>query len=370
MERKIVYRRFLLCLLTISIVFAVYFFDSHRVLQDTATSSDNYISENARERSSLASTEGKIKVYPCGFQIGIYLQTNGVMVIGTDEVEGEDGLNYNPAFNKIKAGDYITKVNDIDVSSKSQLLFLVNKYGNEDLVFTLYRNEKEIKVKITPIKTGEEEYKVGIWVRDDTQGIGTMTYLTEEGNYAALGHGISDVDTGELLDSEGGILYQANVWGIKKGEIGNPGALYGMISYEENKILGEISKNTAFGIFGKLSDDMKKNNMINQYQLESVELAGHEKIKKGKAYIRSNVSGDICDYEVEIEKINENSSKNKGIVLKVTDDKLLELTNGIVQGMSGSPILQDGKLVGAVTHVFVNDPTRGYGIFIENMLEQ
>lgn len=211
---------------------------------------------------------------------------------------------------------------------------------------------------------------MGMWVRDDTQGIGTMTYLTGDGNYAALGHGISDIDTGELLDSEGGILYQANVWGIKKGEAGSPGALYGMISYEDSKILGSISENTSIGIYGSVNEQEEIIKMIEKYHLEPVEMAGHQEIETGKAYIRSFVSGEVCDYEVEIQKINENSSKNKGIVLKVTDERLLSLTNGIVQGMSGTPILQNGKLIGAVTHVFVNDSTMGYGIFADIMMEE
>lgn len=238
------------------------------------------------------------------------------------------------------------------------------------MVLTLDRNGKEIQVKVTPVKTGDNEYKMGIWVRDDTQGIGTMTCLTREGNYAALGHGISDIDTGELLNSEGGILYQAHVWGIKKGESGSPGALYGMISYENQKMLGDISKNTSIGIYGTLKSEEQKQELIDKYGLEPLEMESHDNIEKGKAYIRSYVSGEACDYEVEIEKINENSSKNKGIVLKVTDERLLKLTNGIVQGMSGTPIIQNGKWIGAVTHVFVNDSTMGYGIFADVMFNE
>lgn len=383
MNRKLVYRRILIFVLAVSIVFSVYFIDKYpvyRVLEADSGSgrTDNYQENNHQaevektdEANNIVSANisRETLVYPCGFQVGIYLETNGVMIIGTDEVVGEDGMNYNPALNKVKAGDYITKVNDIDVSSKNQLMFLVNKYGSEDIILTIYRNEKYIQVKVRPVRTGDNEYKMGVWVRDDTQGIGTMTYLTEKGNYAALGHGISDIDTGELLDSEGGILYQANVWGIKKGEAGSPGALYGMISYEDSKILGNISENSSIGIYGFISSDDETDTLIDKYGLEPLEVADHGEIETGKAYIRSYVSGEVCDYEVEIEKVNENSGKNKGIVLKVTDERLLKLTNGIVQGMSGTPIIQNGKIIGAVTHVFVNDSTRGYGIFIENMLE-
>lgn len=382
MNRRLVYRRILVLVLAVSIVFSVYFLDKYPVYQMMEADANSGKTENLEvvnnaggktdnyENTVSANTAEETLIYPCGFQVGIYLETNGVMIIGTDEVEGEDGLNYNPSLNKVKAGDYITKVNDIDVSSKNQLMFLINKYGSEDIILTIYRNEKYIQVKISPVQTGEEEYKIGIWVRDDTQGIGTMTYLTQNGNYAALGHGISDIDTGELLDSEGGILYQANVWGIQKGESGSPGALYGMISYEENKILGDILENTSIGIYGAVSSGDETKELIEKYGLEPVEMAAHEEIETGKAYIRSYVSGEVCDYEVEIEKVNESSSKNKGIVLKVTDERLLKLTNGIVQGMSGTPIIQNGKLIGAVTHVFVNDSTMGYGIFVDVMMEE
>ena len=357
MNRKMVYRRVLLLVLAMSLVFSIYFIE--RTLPVEEIEERSLMSVNASEEEY---------VYPCGFQVGIYLQTKGVMIIGTDEVEDENGVNMNPALNKVKAGDYITKINDIDVSSKSQLVFLVNKYGDEDVVLTILRNGQTIEVKISPVKTGKDEYKLGIWVRDDTQGIGTMTYLTEDGSYGALGHGISDIDTGELLDSKCGILYQANVWGIKKGEKGNPGALYGMISYEDDKIQGSILENTSIGIYGTLSNKNKVQQLIDAYGLEPLQTAMSSEIQKGKAYIRSNVSGQLCDYEVEIEKINKSSNDNKGLVLEVTDERLLGLTNGIVQGMSGTPIIQDGKIIGAVTHVFVNDSTRGYGIFIENML--
>lgn len=305
------------------------------------------------------------KLIPCGFQIGIYLHTEGVMIIDTGEVTDINGMVCSPAKNIVKANDYVVSLNDIPVNTKSQLMFLINKYGSEDIVLGIRRNEQLIQVQISPVCTAENQYKAGIWVRDDSQGIGTLTYLTEEGTFAGLGHGISDVDTGKLLSSKNGILYDADIWGIKKGENGNPGGLLGSIAYEEANELGTITGNTNCGIFGIANEKL-----IEKCDSDSVEIALKQDVKVGKAIVRCAINGELCDYEIEIEKVDyANNKKNKGMVIRITDPKLLSQTNGIVQGMSGSPILQDGKLIGAVTHVFVNDSTRGYGIFIEEMLE-
>ncbi len=305
-----------------------------------------------------------MKVIPCGYPVGIYLETDGVMVISTGEVVGMNGNVTNPAENKILSGDYITSLNGISVNSKSQLSFLINKYGDSEIIFGLNRNGKNTKVKVKPVETGIMEYKAGIWVRDDTQGIGTLTFITENNKFGALGHGISDVDTGELLESDKGVLYEADVWGIKKGENGRPGGLCGVIQYEEDSILGEINANTNQGIFGNINSKI-----YDDIGLESVDICLKQNVKKGKAKIRCYVENTFKDYDIEIISVDKNSSNgNKGLVIQVTDPKLLRITNGIVQGMSGSPILQDNKIVGAVTHVFINDPTKGYGIFIEDML--
>ena len=173
------------------------------------------------------------------------------------------------------------------------------------------------------------------------------------------------MDTGKLLSAKIGILYDADIWGIKKGENGNPGGLLGSIAYEEANELGTITGNTNCGIFGIANEKL-----IEKCDSDSVEIALKQDVKVGKAIVRCAINGELCDYEIEIEKVDyANNKKNKGMVIRITDPKLLSQTNGNVQGMSGSPILQDGKLIGAVTHVFVNDSTRGYGIFIEEMLE-
>lgn len=307
----------------------------------------------------------KQKVIPCGFPVGIYLETDGIMVIGTGMVKGMDGNVYNPAESKVNSGDYIVSLNDIPVSSKSQLIFLVNKYGSDDIVLEVRRNGQIIKVLINPVETAVSEYKMGIWVRDDTQGIGTLTFITEDGKFGALGHGISDIDTGKLLDSNTGILYEADIWGIKKGENGTPGGLCGVVIYENNCILGKINANTDRGIFGQAEDELME---ICDFQ--PVDMSFKQDVHKGAAYIRCMLDGEIKDYEIEIVSVDRTGdAKNKGMVIQVTDPELLSITNGIVQGMSGSPIIQDGKLAGAVTHVLVNDPTKGYGIFAEDMMK-
>lgn len=308
----------------------------------------------------------KQDVIPCGFPIGIYLQTDGVMIIGSATVNGMDGISYEPALGIIKSGDYITSLNGNKVGSKSQLMFLINKYGNDDIVLGIRRSKEDIELKIKPVKTGADEYKLGIWVRDDTQGIGTLTYITTDGQFGALGHGISDIDTGELLSSSEGVLYEAQIWGIKKGESGSPGGLCGVINYEDTNILGEITQNTNKGVYGKANEKL-----FSSINNEPIEVGYKQEVRTGSANIRCMVEGEIKDYEIEIQKIDLSSDNiNKGMVIQITDPELLNLTNGIVQGMSGSPIIQNNKIIGAVTHVFIQDSTKGYGIFIENMLSQ
>ena len=302
---------------------------------------------------------------PCGIPIGIYLQTNGVMIIGTGKVTDSNGNVSYPAENIILENDYIFSLNDIEVNTKSQLTFLINKYGSKDIILGIRRNGNEIKVKVTPVCVGNNEYKIGIWVRDDSQGIGTLTFITKDGKFGALGHGISDVDTGKLLGSINGILYKADIWGIKKGKNGSPGGLLGSISYEKNKEYGTINSNTNHGIFGQANEML-----INECTFEYMDIGLKQDVKKGKAIIRCTVDGTIKDYEIEIIKVDySNSHRNKGMVIEITDEELLDKTGGIVQGMSGSPIVQNGKIIGAVTHVFINNSTKGYGIFIENMLK-
>lgn len=301
---------------------------------------------------------------PCGSPVGIYLKSDGVMVIGTGELIDQDGTPVEPAAGILKSGDYIETINGQPLETKEELAKAVEELKGEEAVLTIRRGDTQMEVSVAPAVTQEGKRKLGVWVRSDTQGIGTMTYLDLNGKFGALGHGISDSDTGEVVEISDGNLYDTEIVGIEKGTIGNPGVMSGVIYYGPGSLLGEIHSNTEEGIFGTVNDRYLK-----EVKAEPVEIGFRQEVEKGKAYLRSGVSGEIKDYEIEILKVDYSTSHtNKSLVIQVTDPELLELTGGIVQGMSGSPIIQNGKLIGAVTHVFVQDSTRGYGIFIENML--
>ena len=229
MKKRIrIYRTCLVGMLIATVMFTVYYANNVIKLDITKGLED----DNNIVRSVSESELDELRGLPLGMQIGVYLETEGVLVAATSSITGADGMNYEPVLNKIYEGDYIVKLNNIDVSSKSQLLFLINKYGSKESVLTVRRNNEEFDVLVTPVKTANNEYKIGVWARDDTQGIGTLTYVTENGEFGALGHGINDVDTNELLSSNNGLLYKAEIWGITKGQNGSPGGLCGSIDYE------------------------------------------------------------------------------------------------------------------------------------------
>lgn len=303
-------------------------------------------------------------VVPCGIPVGIYVKTDGILAVGTGAVTGMDGMNYEPAYGLVKSGDYIKTVNDEVVSTKEALIDKVNQYGGNDVILGLMRNGEFTHIRVTPIRTGEKEYKIGVWVRDDMAGVGTMTFYTTDMRYGALGHPISDADTSTVIALGEGRLYETRIVGITRGEKGSPGELAGVIDYQQRYCLGTVAGNSQTGIYGVLNKIPK--------ELSSkhfVEVGLKQEMKTGPAKVVSYVSGQRREYDIEITSLDFNSeSANKGIQFRVTDPELLNLTGGIVQGMSGSPILQNGKLVGAVTHVFIQDPAKGYGVFIENML--
>jgi stage IV sporulation protein B len=211
----------------------------------------------------------------------------------------------------------------------------------------------------------DKKYHIGLWVRDSTAGIGTLTFYDPKTSaFGALGHGITDIDTGLLMPVDSGEIIESSILGIKVGKSGVPGELKGV--FIEDMRLGTIENNSEFGIYGKLSD-----NAANKITGKLYPIGLRSEIKEGPAVILSNIDGkSIAEFEIEIQKVSrQNINGSKGMIIKVTDQKLLEATGGIVQGMSGSPIIQNGKIIGAVTHVLVNDPTKGYGIFIEGMLK-
>ena len=313
-----------------------------------------------------AGTSEETMVIPGGMPIGIYLETEGVMVLGTDEITGMDGMKHEPSAHKVKAGDYITGINHKRIKDKSELIEVVKMLSSDEVILDIRRKDEDIEVKTQAVKFDADEYKLGIWVRDNAQGLGTVTFLDAKSRFGALGHGIHDIDTNELLDISGGTLYTTSIKDIQKGEDGMPGGMEGIIIYNNYNVLGSITRNSEAGIFGTID---RIDALFSDQTPVSV--AKKEEIKEGAATIRCAVEGKVKEYEVEITGVDLNTSEvNKGIILKVTDKRLLEVTGGIVQGMSGSPIIQDGKLIGAVTHVFVNNPKKGYVIFIENMLEQ
>ena len=301
------------------------------------------------------------EVYVSGDAVGIYMQTKGVLIIDTGEILSESGETEEPARDIVKPGDYIVAFDQNRIQCKQDLMEDLAALDGDSVMLKVRRGKETIPLSLTPVKDKEGKYKLGIWVRDDTQGIGTLTYVDEDGRFGALG--ISDVDTGELLSIADGNLYDAQILGIRKGEKGNPGELSGLIRYDADNILGEISENSKNGIFG-IMDAWRMKNL----DLKKIPIGYKQDLKTGPASILCCTDGEVKEYAAEITRIDMNhEDSNKSFVIRITDKELLEKTGGIVQGMSGSPVLQNGKLFGAVTHVFVQDSTGGYGIFIENM---
>lgn len=329
----------------------------------TGLSIEDLQAEYEQKQVSTGSVSNEM-VIPGGMPIGIYMKTDGVLVLGTDSVKGMSGEVYTPAENLVKAGDYIVGINGVEVNSKKELVSQIGKLASEKVVLQIRRNEEEIEVKVTAAATAENEYKLGIWIRDSVQGLGTVTYITTNNEFGALGHGIHDVDIDELLEIGEGRVYNTEILRITKGKKGTPGGMEGMIVYNRYNILGSIEKNTEIGVYGTIENlaDLTE-------EQEAVPVCLKSDVKTGAATIRCCVEDEVKEYDIEIERINHFTLEaNKGLVIKVVDEELIDITGGIIQGMSGAPILQDGRIVGAVTHVLVNDPTRGYGIFIEDML--
>ena len=304
-------------------------------------------------------------VQVCGAPVGIYMETEGVLIIDAGEIKTIDGQMISPAEHIVKPGDYIQKVDGKPLENKKQLIDHVAENQGEPMVLEVMRQGEHVELKLDPVQANDGSYKLGIWVRDNIQGIGTLTYVDEDGGFGALGHGISDVDVGEILKVGTGQLYQADILSVVKGQDGSPGELQGVIHYYPEELIGEINDNSKVGIYRTLSKAG-----MEALPLRQVEIGRKQEIETGPASILCCVDGVVQEYGVEVTQIDwTRQNTNKCFTIRVTDQELLDKTGGIVQGMSGSPILQNGRLIGAVTHVFISDAASGYGIFIENMLE-
>ncbi len=316
--------------------------------------------------------EEDIWVVPSGEPIGIYVKSEGVMVIGKGEVVGEDGKKYSPCEGLLAAGDYILSIEGEMIEDKVELSELVNNCMGNPIDMTVQKkindDSSEIKIEtlsVTPIKNKQGNYMLGLWVKDDISGIGTLTYYNED-TFGALGHSINDNDTGDMFQISDGAIYKTNLINIIKPYSKLPGRLEGMIDYSSYNMLGRVESNSNHGISGYITNSGRQELSYEEY----MPVASKEEVRVGSAYLLSAISGEPTYYSIEITEIlYDNVEANKQLQIRITDSRLIELTSGIVQGMSGSPIIQDGKIVGAGAHVLVNDPTRGYGIFIENMLE-
>lgn len=298
------------------------------------------------------------KVYASGRAVGICVNSKGVLVLGTGRVKGIDGGYYTPCENILKSGDIITEVNGKSINKKEELTNEISKSSTVNIKYI--RNDEEKICTLSTVKSVEDNLnKLGLWVRDSTQGIGTITYYDKEtGRFGALGHPINDVDTGKKMKIDNGEILDAEIEYAEKGIKGKPGSLQGDIDY--NKILGTVDSNEDNGVFGRISADIDG---------IYVPLGYKNCLNIGNAVILTNIkSKNVEEFTIHIDSISRyNTEENKNFIFTVTDKKLINRTGGIIQGMSGCPIIQNGKLVGAVTHVFVNNPHKGYGIFIENM---
>ena len=310
----------------------------------------------------------RTKVIPVGNIAGVKLYTSGVLVVGMSEIEGDDNKKYKPYENTgIEEGDTIIKVNDTHINSTDDLIETVNLSKGKDVKVKYIHEEETKECSMTPVKTSNSDYKLGLWVRDSAAGVGTVTfYEPSSKTFGALGHGITDIDTNELINIASGEFITTRILDITKGESGNPGKIQGTVENQTN--IGTISKNSRFGIYGKVDNLSSLDIDVSK----EMEVALREEIQTGKATILCSLDNQKPqEYEIEIEKIfKENNYDNKSMLIKITDERLLEKTGGIIQGMSGSPIIQNGKFVGAVTHVLVNNPQEGYAVFGDIMLKQ
>ncbi|GLX69076.1 SpoIVB peptidase [Paenibacillus glycanilyticus] len=311
-----------------------------------------------------------LRVIPGGQTIGVKVKSAGILVVGHHQVRANNGTKESPGEKAgLRLGDLIIRIDGHNINEVRKVADLVEQAGKEQrpLAITYKRNGTIGETKLYPIRDAEERnWKLGLYIRDSAAGVGTLTfYAPEQGVYGALGHVITDMDTQTPIEVGEGQILQSSVTSINKSQTGEPGEKRAHF-VKEGKILGNIERNTPFGIFGKMNE-----NPIHSYSDKTIPVTFAEEVKEGPAQILTVVNGQKVErFNIEIAHVTKQPAPaTKGMVIKITDKRLLDKTGGIVQGMSGSPIIQNGKLVGAVTHVFVNDPSSGYGCFIEWMLQ-
>ena len=327
---------------------------------------DNLLGNSSLKTIALNKTDD-IYVTPGGDSVGVRLSSNGVLVVGYSKIKSKGEEKESPAKEVgIEIGDLITKVNNKTIKSCSEFISKVKECKNKKITLEIERGSQTITKEVVPKKEENGEYKLGIWIRDSTAGVGTLTFFDEEtGKFGALGHPVTDGDTNKLFSIEEGDILESSILSVKKGEKGNPGELRGIFLDESNPI-GKIEKNTQCGIFGCNKENLKEYN-----KNSPMKVGFKEEIQLGKASIITTIDeSGPKEYEIEIVKLfNQEEPTAKSMVIKVTDPELLEKTGGIVQGMSGSPIIQNNKIIGAVTHVLINKPDVGYGVYIDWMLK-
>ena len=302
---------------------------------------------------TVPAEESRREVILGGVPFGLTMYTNGVLVVNVDENDASPAKEAG-----VKANDIITRVNGEEISSNEQLKKIITSSEGEDIELSVLRGKSPISLQITPEQDEDGVYTVGMWVRDSTAGLGTITYFDERSHsFGALGHGICDRDTGLLMPLKSGEVVKAEMTSITKAKHGVAGGLNG---YMTDEVIGEMTVNNGYGIYGRYE---------NMPQGETFPCAYDSELRTGEATMYTTLDdGGVLPYSVEIESVNPADNTGQNMVVKVTDEELLKKTGGIIQGMSGSPLVQDGRIIGAVTHVFVNSPEKGYGISIGNML--
>lgn len=358
-----------------SVTFARDYCESNNVF-----ASSNFYSLNSRSSNNekfknrygvalVNSEQEKKDIELCagGNSVGVRVSTDGVLAVGYSDLTTINGEVASPAQNGgIQIGDRLISINGNKIKNSKDLSKKINESKSENVEILIERNGEEITKNINLSKNGDGDYKIGLWVRDSTAGVGTLTFYDKEsGKYGAIGHPITDSETEKILSIKNGDLLNSSIISIKKGVKGNPGELRGIFS-SDKKPIGNVTGNTQCGIFGSMNTENLKN--INN---KTYKVGWRDEIQPGPAQIITTIDEEGPKlYDIEIVKLTKQDSiSTKSMVIKITDERLLEKTGGVVQGMSGSPIIQNDKIIGAVTHVLVNKPEVGYGIYIEWMLK-